>query len=73
MNETSSGGTTPVKYTIRIDSISDIVGYAVEIIDRYNYKTYSLSGVYTERELAVKEADKFVNDLFEQEISMFIN
>jgi len=48
-------------------------GYVVEIVDRFNLKNYTLSGVYSERSVAIKDADAFVNDLFEKEISMFIN
>lgn len=67
------GSASPVKYTIKVDTIADMPGYVVEIIDKYNAERYTLSGVYLERAVAIKDADAFVNDLFEKEISMFIN
>jgi len=68
-----TGEEAPVKYTIKIDAVSDMCGYAVEVIDKYRSERHTLSGVYLERKIAIKEADAFVNDLFEKEISMFIN
>jgi len=74
MNELyTDGGKAPVKYTIKIDSVSDMLGYVVEILDRYNSKNYTLSGIFLERTVALKEADAFVNDLFEKELTMYIN
>jgi len=74
MNEAYyEGGKSPFKYTIRVDNITDMSGYVVEILDKFNSKNYTLSGIYSERSVAIKDADAFVNDLFEKEISMFIN
>jgi hypothetical protein len=73
MNEGNNGSDSPIKYTVRINSIGDLPGYIVEIIDTFNYKNYTLSGVYSERILALKDADTFINNLSEQDISMFIN
>jgi len=72
-NKYNDGSDAPVKYTIKVDSIADMHGYAVEIIDKFNAERYTLSGVYLERAVAIRDADAFVNDLFEKEISMFIN
>lgn len=74
MNEIyTDGGKSPVKYKIKIDSVSDMLGYVVEIIDKYNSKNYTLSGIFLERTIALREADAFVNDLFEKELTMYIN
>lgn len=63
----------PIDYTIKIDSISDMIGYAVEVVDSYNLKYYTLSGLYMNKNLAVTEACTFVNNLFDKEILMLIN
>ena len=74
MNELyEDGSEPPVKYTIRIDIVADMPGYVVEVLDKYNSEKYTLSGIFMERSVAVREANAFVNDLFEKEISMFIN
>lgn len=69
----TDGENTPIQYTIKIDRISDMLGYMVEVVDKFNSKNYTLSGLYLERKTAIKDADAFVNDLFEKEISMYIN
>jgi hypothetical protein len=61
------------KYTIIIDTIADMSGYTVEIIDRYNNRNYNLCDIYQDQKIAIQEADEFVNNLFELEISMLIN
>ena len=74
MNKIRIGGDKlPLKYTINIDPIADMFGYAVEIIDKEYYQNYTLSGVYPDRVLAIKEADTFINNLFEEEHTLFIN
>lgn len=74
MNEAYyEGGKSPFKYTIRVDNITDMSGFVVEILDRFNSKNYTLSGIYSERSVAIKDADEFVNNLFEKEILGYIN
>jgi len=44
MNEAYyEGGKSPFKYTIRVDNITDMSGYVVEILDKFNSKNYTLS------------------------------
>lgn len=64
---------TIVNYTVIVDTISDMSGFAVEIIDKYNSKCYTLSNIYPNKDKAIQEADTFVNNLFEVEISTNIN
>lgn len=74
MNELlAHGEQIPVKYSIKIDPISDMIGYNVEIKDKYNLNNYTLSGIFLELSVALKEADTFVNDLYEKELTMYIN
>jgi len=74
MNELYKGGeNSPFKYTIRIDTVTDMKGYVVEILDGVNLKNYTLNDVYLERSLAIKDADEFVNNLLEKEILGYIN
>ena len=68
-----SDDTISVKYTVKVDLICDMPGYSVDVLDKFNSRRYTLSGIYTAPDLALKDADKFINQLFEQETSMLIN
>ncbi len=73
LNSQLGGSKTPVKYTIKIEVISDMDGYVVEIVDKFNSKNYTLYNIYSDKDKAIKEGNIFVNDLFEEENSMLIN
>lgn len=73
MNSYSNGSDAPIKYTIRINAIGDLPGFIVEVSDSLYYKNYTLSGIYYERVIAIRDADTFIDNLNEQENSMFIN
>jgi hypothetical protein len=67
------GDTSLVKYTIKLNTLADMAGFVVEIVDKYNSKDYTLDKVYREKDIAIIDANTFINDLFEEEISMLIN
>ena len=73
MNDLINIEPTIVNYTVIVDTISDMSGFTVEIVDKYNLKNYTLSKIYPNKEKAIQEADAFVNNLFEVETSMNIN
>jgi len=64
---------TIVNYTVIVDTISDMSGYTIEIVDKLNSKNYTLSHIYLDKEKAIQEANDFINNLFEQELMLIIN
>ncbi len=67
------GDNVSIQYTIKIDKISDMDGYMVEIVDKFNSKNYTLDNLYLETNVAIQDASKFINDLFEKEFLTYIN
>ena len=62
-----------VKYTIKIEAVADMEGYVVEIIDKINFRNYTLNNIYLDKVKAMKEGNVFVNNLFEEEDMLTIN
>lgn len=73
MNDLINIEPTIVNYTVIVDTISDMSGYTIEIVDKLNSKNYTLSHIYLDKEKAIQEANEFINNLFEQELMLIIN
>lgn len=63
----------PCMYAIKIKAVADMEGYIVEIVDKFNFRNYTLSNVYLDKFKALKEGNVFVNNLFEEENILTIN